>query len=457
MARGNVYLNNRSGYLYLLLLLCFSNCNSQIDNKEKIEIKNDSTNITLNYIPPETTTSFIYMNKDLANTIIEFKNTSKYNQNITKKIPKINLNNFIIMYRCVVFIGGKLKTIKHDYCIDSNIKNIAFDFHDGDITLKTVDKSIIIVDEIYKQYSDVYKKNYSNSDDKTKIKSFENLYKKNKIIFSNTNNEIKLAINELEFLNQLSRINPNDKRIRSYLYNLQKPIWSSTLSGLFYYKIESIKDSIYNIDLNEKKYTDSFKQILSIKVNTHLQINKNKQYSSYGKNINWLQKTEYYKQNKNEIDINLKPESSVEDSLAKRISLIVTNDYSNNEINIRKIIEKIDSKYFLIDLWATWCSPCIQNIKAIHKLDLPKNIEIIYISMDKTKDKDKWLFKSKEMNLKNSYLFIENENNKKIIKEIGLNQLPRYILIDNNFKIIDFNLITPQEGDFLKELKQYVN
>ena len=114
MARGNVYLNNRSGYLYLLLLLCFSNCNSQIDNKEKIEIKNDSTNITLNYIPPETTTSFIYMNKDLANTIIEFKNTSKYNQNITKKIPKINLNNFIIMYRCVVFIGGK-------WCAESRI------------------------------------------------------------------------------------------------------------------------------------------------------------------------------------------------------------------------------------------------------------------------------------------------------------------------------------------------
>ena len=54
------------------------------------------------------------------------------------------------------------------------------------------------------------------------------------------------------------------------------------------------------------------------------------------------------------------------------------------------------------------------------------------------------------------YLIIENENNKNIIKEIQLNQLPRYILVDKNFNILDANMITPQEGDFLKNLKSYI-
>ncbi len=37
-----------------------------------------------------------------------------------------------------------------------------------------------------------------------------------------------------------------------------------------------------------------------------------------------------------------------------------------------------------------------------------------------------------------------------------LNQLPRYILVDKNFNVLDANMITPQEGDFLKNLKSYI-
>jgi hypothetical protein len=89
-------------------------------------------------------------------------------------------------------------------------------------------------------------------------------------------------------------------------------------------------------------------------------------------------------------------------------------------------------------------------------MELPKNLETIYISMDKAKDREKWLTKSSELNLNNSFLITENQNNKNIIKEIQLNQLPRYILVDKNFNIIDINMITPQEGDFLKNLKSYI-
>lgn len=89
-------------------------------------------------------------------------------------------------------------------------------------------------------------------------------------------------------------------------------------------------------------------------------------------------------------------------------------------------------------------------------MDLPEELEIFYISMDRTKDKEKWSKKAQNMHLSNSYLFAETQNNKNIINKIKLNELPRYILLDKDFNVVHPNLATPQEVDFLKELKTYM-
>ena len=76
--------------------------------------------------------------------------------------------------------------------------------------------------------------------------------------------------------------------------------------------------------------------------------------------------------------------------------------------------------------------------------------------MDKTTDREKWLLKSTELNLKNSYLFVESASNKEFIHEINLNLLPRYILIDNDYNVLDLNMISPSEGDFQTEIERLI-
>jgi hypothetical protein len=111
---------------YLLLLFVFVNCNSKNSENDKIKsivknerviIKNDSLEITINNIPPETTTGFIYVNENLVNSYVHFENKSKIHQKITKKIPKINSNDFIIMFRSLVVIHNKSNIYKHDYIL----------------------------------------------------------------------------------------------------------------------------------------------------------------------------------------------------------------------------------------------------------------------------------------------------------------------------------------------------
>lgn len=469
MVLDNLLQTNLSRFKYLLLSLFLTSCyskNSEIEKKESnliiqnksLSIKNDSLEITLTNIPPKTTTGFIYENEDLVNTYLYFENTSKTNQNQTKKILKTNQNDFIMMFRSFVYINNKSNIHKHDYYINNQIDHLTFDFKNGDVILKNNDNKIVILDEIYEKYTNDYKKNYTSSKatNEIKLKSLENLYIENKKLFSNSNDKIKLAVNELEFLNRLSVIKGNDKRISQYLYNIEKPIWSATLAALFYHNLESIKDSIYKINLNEGNFSDAYKQILPIEVSWHLQQYKDKPYLTYDKNLDWLKKTAYFQSNLNEINPKLKPKNKSKKLISSNVGSFTVTGKLNKATNIKEILQQYKSKYYLLDFWATWCAPCLQNIKTIHNMNLPKDLEIIYVSLDKTKDKEKWLAKSKELNLSNSFLFVENESNKKTLKEMELNELPRYILLDNNFNILNFNLITPQEGDFLKELNNSI-
>jgi len=170
--------------------------------------------------------------------------------------------------------------------------------------------------------------------------------------------------------------------------------------------------------------------------------------------LNWLKKTRYYIKNKIEIERKLGENLALEQlTVLKKFSLYDSNYYKTELVSI---LNSKKSKFYLIDFWATWCAPCILNIKTMHGMDLPKELEVINISMDKTIDKDKWIIRSNELILNNSYLFVENEYNKKVIHDIKLNQLPRYILIDKNFNVLNFNMITPQEGDFLQEIKNSI-
>ncbi len=363
------------------------------------------------------------------------------------------------MFRSFVVIHNKSSVYKHDYYIKHEVDSVNYNFSNGDVNLMTKDKKIVVIDTIYKQYSNVYKINYlsKNVNSQIKIKSFEKIFEENKKIFTSIEDKIRLDTNELEFLRRISMINGNDKRVVHYLKKMNNPIWSSSLAEIFYNYIESNKDSIYRTDLDDNSSSSSFKSLLPIEVSWHLQIFKDKKYASYEKNYEWLKKTDYYRLNKIKIEKALKPENKNDGLISSKLGLFLVKDKFGNELNLKKIINKSNSEYYLLDFWASWCAPCIKDSKLIHNMLLPNNLKLINISLDKNKDIEKWKSKSKELMIENNYLFIENESNKEFIELIKLNQIPRYILIDKNLKILDFDMISPSEGDFIKELRKHIN
>lgn len=135
--------------------------------------------------------------------------------------------------------------------------------------------------------------------------------------------------------------------------------------------------------------------------------------------------------------------------------------YIGNTINALEELSKVDDfdqKILYIDLWATWCGPCIAEFKHRNKLhellsDYP-NIIPVYISIDEDSNATVWNEKTKAFNLNGYHLRANKELvtdiNEKLYEGKGIG-IPRYILLDKNGNILEKNLPRPSNTEKLKQ------
>ncbi|WP_163518201.1 TlpA family protein disulfide reductase [Gelidibacter japonicus] len=115
-------------------------------------------------------------------------------------------------------------------------------------------------------------------------------------------------------------------------------------------------------------------------------------------------------------------------------------------------------KYTYIDLWATWCGPCIKEIPSLQKLEKEyhgKNIQFVSVSFDKEKDHQKWLDFVKEKNLTGHQLFASEETNNILSKTYNIKMIPRFIFLDPEGKIIDATAPYPSDPMLVNLFKKH--
>ncbi|MCG8307659.1 MAG: TlpA family protein disulfide reductase [Cytophagales bacterium] len=116
--------------------------------------------------------------------------------------------------------------------------------------------------------------------------------------------------------------------------------------------------------------------------------------------------------------------------------------------------EDLKGKYIYIDVWATWCAPCIAEIPYLKKIEKKyknKNIVFVGISIDKINNREKWKKMIDQKELNGIQLISDNDWNSDFIKEYLINGIPRYILIDPEGKIISSDAPRPSDPN-LEEL-----
>lgn len=126
----------------------------------------------------------------------------------------------------------------------------------------------------------------------------------------------------------------------------------------------------------------------------------------------------------------------------------------------KKSLDSFKGKFVYIDVWATWCGPCIQQIPYLQALEKEyhnKNIEFVSISTDENTRsggsweaaEKKWRDFVKEKQMTGVQLWSGQDFS--FQQAYSINGIPRFILIDPNGNIVDANAPRPSEPR-LKEL-----
>ncbi|WP_413999900.1 TlpA family protein disulfide reductase [Flavobacterium sp. W1B] len=140
-------------------------------------------------------------------------------------------------------------------------------------------------------------------------------------------------------------------------------------------------------------------------------------------------------------------------------SLSPSFDYDNYKGGKTKL-EDFRGKYVYIDMWATWCGPCRNEIPFLKKLEEKyhqKNIVFVSISIDQLKDVEKWKKFVKEKELGGVQLFADNDWNSQFVKDYNIGGIPRFILIDPNGKIVKADAPRPSSASIEAEFDALLN
>ncbi|GGA71844.1 hypothetical protein GCM10008015_10660 [Flavobacterium palustre] len=118
-------------------------------------------------------------------------------------------------------------------------------------------------------------------------------------------------------------------------------------------------------------------------------------------------------------------------------------------------LESMKGKYVYIDIWATWCGPCRQEIPSLEKVEEQfkgKNIVFVSISVDNSKDRERWSKLITEKKMSGIQLLADKEFDSKFIKEYNIKAIPRFILIDSNGNIVTAQAPKPSDPKLIELL-----
>ncbi len=101
-------------------------------------------------------------------------------------------------------------------------------------------------------------------------------------------------------------------------------------------------------------------------------------------------------------------------------------NFSYKDINGKTVsLASLKGKVVLVDMWATWCGPCKEQIPHLKKLEEEVkglDIAVVSISVDKDADKEKWEAFVKEKELTGMQLFAGS--NKDMMEYYKINGIP---------------------------------
>ena len=121
-------------------------------------------------------------------------------------------------------------------------------------------------------------------------------------------------------------------------------------------------------------------------------------------------------------------------------------------------LSSLYGKLTYIDMWATWCGPCCKEIphleKVVEKYKGNDKIQFISISIDA--NKQAWLNKLKKDNPDWSQYIMPQADADKLMKQMGINGIPRFLMLDSKGNIIFPDAKRPSDPGLIEDINNHI-
>jgi len=109
-------------------------------------------------------------------------------------------------------------------------------------------------------------------------------------------------------------------------------------------------------------------------------------------------------------------------------------------------LSDLKGKNVYIDVWATWCGPCIREIPALKQMEKKyhnENIEFVSVSIDKESDREKWKKFVEEKELGGTQIMANEAGSADLSGKYNISGIPRFIMVDSNGSIVNVDAPRP--------------
>lgn len=155
--------------------------------------------------------------------------------------------------------------------------------------------------------------------------------------------------------------------------------------------------------------------------------------------------------------ISQKVEEIAQLAIPDEAKLNIYDSISGEEL-FNNILDANNGKVIYVDFWATWCSPCKQQIPhslRIHEMLKDKDVVFMYLCC--SSEQETWKKVIQQYQIKGDHILLNDNQYNYFKNKFSILGIPRYILIDKAGDIVDPDAPMPASEEILEMIGELIN
>lgn len=128
-------------------------------------------------------------------------------------------------------------------------------------------------------------------------------------------------------------------------------------------------------------------------------------------------------------------------------------DRDGNQVTVGEVFEKYKGRTVLLDVWASWCPDCIKGLPKLKEVQAQyPDVVYLFFSLDRIGKEEAWKNAIEKYDIKGEHYWFNTEWKNDFTNYIGINWIPRYMLIDKEGRIIHYYAVHADDPQMMELL-----